>query len=155
MLADHDTYYCNLDMMRACNEIFLRDGDSSACALYHLSRTFAHVKRRLESEDALSDSTIAIVMSLVSQEQIRQQHAAAQIHTQGLIKLIELRGGLDQLGGNIGLVLKICKSVYDCHIYRIRLTFTLEGPILFSHSKAADQQYTSGIVWPMQSGLWL
>lgn len=97
--------------MKACNEIFLCDGDSSASALYHLSRTFARVKRRLESEHALTDSTIAIVMSLVSQEQIRQQHSAAQVHAKGLIKLIELRGGLKQLEGNIGLVLKICKSV--------------------------------------------
>ena len=117
MFTDLEIYHCNLDMMKACNEIFLRDGDSSACALYHLSRTFAHVKKRLESEHALSDSTIAIVMSLISQEQIRQQHSAAQIHAKGLIKLIELRGGLNELEGNIGLVLKICKSV--CYVFSI------------------------------------
>lgn len=95
--------------MQASNEIFHCDGESSAKALYHLSQTFAQVKKRLESDDALSDSTIAIVMSLINQEQIRQQHSAAVVHVKGLQRMIELRGGLSQLEGNLPLVLKICK----------------------------------------------
>ena len=95
--------------MQACNEIFLSDGDSPPKALYHLSRTFALVKERLESDNALSDSTIAIVVSLIIQEQIRQQQSAAAIHVKGLERIVKLRGGLSQLEGNISLVLKICK----------------------------------------------
>lgn len=95
--------------MQASNEIFHCNGQSSPKALYHLSQTFSQVKKRLEGDNALSDSTIAIVMSLINQEQIRQQHAAAAVHVKGLEKLIELRGGLGQLEGNAPLVLKICK----------------------------------------------
>lgn len=95
--------------MQAGNEIFHCDGESSAKALYHLSQTFAQVKKRLEGDDALSDSTIAIVMSLINQEQMRQQYSAAVVHVKGLQRMIELRGGLSQLEGNLPLVLKICK----------------------------------------------
>ena len=95
--------------MQACNEIFLGDGSSSPKALYHLSQTFDRVNKRLRSTDALSDSTIAIVLSLVNQEQTQRKYDAAQIHAQGLKTMVELRGGLEQLEGNISLVLKICK----------------------------------------------
>jgi hypothetical protein len=102
-------FQCSLALMQASNEIFHCDGGSSPKALYHLLQTFALVKKRLEGDDALSDSTIAIVMSLINQEQIRQQYSAAAVHVKGLEKMIELRGGLSQLEGNTALVLKICK----------------------------------------------
>lgn len=94
--------------MQACNEIFLGKENEHE-ALYHLSRTFAQVNKRLASADALSDSTIAIVISLIHQEQIRRRHADAAIHVRGLEKMIELRGGLGRLEGNLPLVLKVCK----------------------------------------------
>jgi hypothetical protein len=43
------------------------------------------------------------------QEQIRQQSYAVQIHADGLRKMVELRGGLSQLEGDIGLAIKVCK----------------------------------------------
>ena len=95
--------------MEACNEIFLGDGDSSPKALYHLAQTFSQVKTRLESDDALSDSTIAIVVSLVNQEQIRREYSVAEIHVKGLAKMVQLRGGLGALEDNLPLMLKICK----------------------------------------------
>jgi hypothetical protein len=95
--------------MQACNEIYLGDGKSSAKALYHLSQTFIQIQKRLESDDALSDSTIGLITSLIMQEQIRDQGPAAEVHARGLQKIIELRGGLSQFEGNVTLVLKVCK----------------------------------------------
>ncbi|KAJ5805923.1 uncharacterized protein N7503_003525 [Penicillium pulvis] len=127
------TYQCQLAMMQASNEIFHCNGESSTKAMYHLSQTFAQVNKRLQGDDALSDSTIAIVMTLVNQEQIRQHLSAAMVHVKGLEKMIELRGGLSQLEGNVPLVLKICKtdiifalqqggstSFFRDHIYDVR-----------------------------------
>jgi hypothetical protein len=111
LLTGSIAYHCSLALMQASNEIFHCDGESSPKALYHLSQTFAQVKKRLEGDSALSDSSIAIVMSLINQEQIRQQHSAAAVHVRGLQRMIELRGGLGQLEGNVPLVLKICKYV--------------------------------------------
>ncbi len=50
-----------------------------------------------------------MLMTLIMQEQIRQQNDAVRIHTDGLKRIVELRGGLKQLEGDIGLVIKICK----------------------------------------------
>lgn len=95
--------------MQACNEIFSSHGNSSAKALYHLSRTLTRVQTRVVSDDALSDSSIALVVSLISQEQISNELYAAEIHAKGLEKMVQLRGGLGSLEGNVPLLLGICK----------------------------------------------
>lgn len=67
------------------------------------------VQRRLESEDALSDSTMAIVISMFHQEQIRKQYAAAKVHMDGLQRMVKLRGGIETLRDSPYLLLKTCK----------------------------------------------
>ncbi|RYP64384.1 hypothetical protein DL771_008778 [Monosporascus sp. 5C6A] len=109
MFADEDIVPCSISLMQACNELFLGGGESSPKALYHLSQTFARVRKRLQSPDALSDSTISTVLSLIAQEQIRRGQPGAKIHIAGLRRMVELRGGLDQLEKNPPLVVKICK----------------------------------------------
>lgn len=95
--------------MQACNEIYMGDGDTSQSASYYLSQTFAHVRKKLASDQALSTPTLVIVLSLINQEIIRNQDDAAAIHFKGLKALVKLRGGLEQLEGNLPFVLKICK----------------------------------------------
>lgn len=95
--------------MAACNEFFLGQVVSSPETLYHLSQTFALVQTRLTSDEALSDSTLGIILMLIIQEQVRNEHQKAEVHYEGLRKMIELRGGLCQLEGNLPLLLKICK----------------------------------------------
>lgn len=109
LLTLFQAFHCNLSLMQACNEIYLSDGNSSAKALYHLSQTFTQIQKRLDSKDALSDSTIALIASLILQEQLRNQLSAAEMHARGLQRIIQLRGGLDQLEGNVALILKVCK----------------------------------------------
>ncbi|RYP84522.1 hypothetical protein DL769_001181 [Monosporascus sp. CRB-8-3] len=108
MFADEATVPCSIALMQACNELFLGEGESSPKALYHLSQTFAQVRKRLQSPDALSDSTISTVLSLITLEQIRKDQPGAKIHIEGLRRMVELRGGLDKLEGNPPLLVKIC-----------------------------------------------
>ncbi|VUC25496.1 unnamed protein product [Clonostachys rosea] len=124
LFEDQATYECNLAMMQTCNEIYLGHGDSSSKALYSLSRTVSHVKNRLESPGALSDSTITLVLSLISQEQLKKLDSRAKIHLDGLRRIIELRGGLKQLEGKAPLLLKVCK---------VDVIFALQfgGPTIF------------------------
>jgi hypothetical protein len=96
-------------LMEACNGFFLGGGLNSPEALYHVSQTFALVRKRLESDEALSDTTIGIILMLILQEQIRKEDKEAEIHYKGLRKMVELRGGLCQLEQNPQLLLKICK----------------------------------------------
>ena len=95
--------------MQACNETFAKNDQNSPKALYHLSRTITHVRKRLEGSDALSDSTMGLVMSLITQEFLRGRYMDARVHMRGLARMVELRGGLDSLQDNQPLLLKICK----------------------------------------------
>jgi hypothetical protein len=131
--------------MEASNDFFLRKGLSSPEGLYHLSQTFTLVKGKLESDEALSDSTMSIVVMLIIQEQMRKGKWEAQVHYQGLLKMIELRGGLSQLEKNLPLLLKICKQVTRPHTpyyletililatRRMDITYSLQfgGPLHF------------------------
>lgn len=108
-LSSRAAVFCNVALMQACNELCLGEGGTSAKALYYLSQTFAQVRKRLASTDALSDATIGTVLSLINQEQIRNEQANAKVHIDGLRRMIELRGGLDKFEGNPALLLKICK----------------------------------------------
>ncbi|KAF2451561.1 hypothetical protein P171DRAFT_515562 [Karstenula rhodostoma CBS 690.94] len=110
LMSDKAAFYCNLALMQACNELFLGGGEKSPEAMYHLSNSLKYVRKRLESEEALSDSTMGIVMSLITQEQCRQQHKAARIHLDGLSQMVKLRGGLDSLEGCLPILLKACKT---------------------------------------------
>lgn len=79
--------------------------------LQHYSTALRLVQDRLQSSEALSDSTLRAVISLVIQDQLRQQCVNARDHLEGLRKMIALRGGLSTLEGNRPLLLKICKYV--------------------------------------------
>ena len=100
---------CTIALMEACSSFFFGGGSSSPEALQHLSKTFTLVQERLASDEALSDSTLGIILMLIAQEQIRHEQREAEIHFEGLKRMIELRGGLSQLESNVPLLLKICK----------------------------------------------
>jgi hypothetical protein len=108
-LTEYAASHCTIASMETCNEFFFGKNDSSPQAMYHLSKTFDLVNKRLESDEALSDSTLGLILMLVIQEQIRREHLQAEVHYEGLRKMVELRGGLCQLESNLPLLLKICK----------------------------------------------
>ncbi|KAH8680749.1 hypothetical protein BX600DRAFT_504504 [Xylariales sp. PMI_506] len=133
MLSDEESAKCCISLMETSNEFFATGGVSSKKALNHLSRSFALVKKRLESDQALSNSSISIVLSFIFQEQMRHDRENAKIHYEGLRRMVELRGGIDKLEDTLPLLLKICK---------IEATFTLQygGRMLFFRDRMPDMQ---------------
>jgi hypothetical protein len=97
--------------MQSCNALFLNDGVDSLVSTTFLIKSIAFVREKIESPDALSCSTIAIVLSLVTQEQFRNEHEAARVHLSGLVRMIQLRGGLDTLEEMNQVLLKVCRYV--------------------------------------------
>ncbi|EED13788.1 conserved hypothetical protein [Talaromyces stipitatus ATCC 10500] len=108
-LADEAAYHCMIAVTDACIHFFRGGGASTREALYHRSRTLTLVTERLAGDDALSDSTISLVVMMIVQEQIRRGVPEAHIHYEGLRKMIEIRGGISQLEQSPTLLLKICK----------------------------------------------
>ncbi|KAJ5184276.1 hypothetical protein N7492_001892 [Penicillium capsulatum] len=135
VFADEISYRCHLGLMQACNEIFKSNGHSPKTALFHLADTFHQVQVKLRSEDALGDSSVALIVSLIMQEQIRNQVATAEIHARGLAQMVQLRGGLDGLEDNQELVLRVCKA-------DIMLSLQHGRPPMFFRDRMADVHRT-------------
>ncbi|KAL5352091.1 hypothetical protein ACLOAV_002035 [Pseudogymnoascus australis] len=135
LLTDEGASHCSIALMEACNGFFLGGDLCSSETLYHVSQTFVLIRKRLESDEALSDATIGIILMLVLQEQVRQEDRAAEIHYRGLKKMVELRGGLCQLERNPYLLLKICK---------VDIAYALQSgqPMLFFRDCFSEVQTT-------------
>ncbi|KAF2170841.1 hypothetical protein M409DRAFT_18813 [Zasmidium cellare ATCC 36951] len=109
LFVNEASYHCHVALMQTCNEVYDSNDSVSPRALSHIARSLPRVQRILNSDEALSDASIAIVLSLISQEMIRKCNEEIEIHFQGLTRMVDLRGGLPKLEDNRALTLKICK----------------------------------------------
>lgn len=66
-------------------------------ALHHLSHMFRLVNERLSSKDTISDSTIAVVVSMAQYWRLQRQLAQGIVHVEALQRMVKLRGGIAQL----------------------------------------------------------
>jgi hypothetical protein len=128
--------------MASTNAFFISGGINSPKALSYLSNTLSLVKRRMQGEEALSDSTLCIVMMLILQEQIRHEEAS-QIHYEGLRKMIKLRGGLSQLESCPTLLLKMSKLVLSNHTLHSHLIWYWFTEWTYSTHFDTESQYYS------------
>jgi hypothetical protein len=97
--------------MATMNEFYFGSEVASSKAMGHLSQAISLVNQSLHTAEALSNSNIAVVNFLIVQGLVREERSKAEIHLNGLRKIIELRGGISQLGADPLLALKICKYV--------------------------------------------
>ncbi|KFY07907.1 hypothetical protein V492_06714 [Pseudogymnoascus sp. VKM F-4246] len=135
VLSDEGATHCSIALMEACNGLFLGGNLNSSETLHHVSQTFVIIRKRLETDEALSDTTIGMVLMLILQEQVRNEDRAAEVHYEGLRKMVELRGGLGQLEQNPLLLLKICKV-------DIRYALQSGQPMLFFRDSFSTVQTT-------------
>jgi hypothetical protein len=68
--------------------------------LHHLSRAFNLVNERLSGNDALSDTTLAVVVAMAQYARLQGQYHQGAVHLEGLQRMIELRGGVSQLASS-------------------------------------------------------
>ena len=89
---------------------------SSATSRKHLSRTLCLLSERLSCRDlAVTDQTISVVISLALAAIIFGEVRVARTHIEGLRKMIDMRGGIDELLPNRQLWYKTCRCVFlDC-----------------------------------------
>jgi len=67
-------------------------------ALKHLSKAYRLTQARLSGPDAISDMAIAAVTMLVIYQLVHGEPRIGLVHFNGLCRMIELRGGLAELG---------------------------------------------------------
>lgn len=88
--------------------VFDREAESLE-AVHHLGKAVGLINQKLDTAEALSNSSISVVNFLIIREMFRGEQSSAEIHLKGLQKMVRLRGGLSRLEGDRTLVLKISK----------------------------------------------
>jgi hypothetical protein len=68
-----------------------------------------YINERLRDARALEDSTLAVIMHVLAGEMWSSNEKTLRIHQAGIARLIALRGGMSQLGGN-GVVAQVAAS---------------------------------------------
>lgn len=119
LFQDRTSFHCAIALMAALSDFFFGDQALTPDAIYHLSQAIHMVNRTLETNDALSDSNLAVVNFLVIQELLKDSFKSkAEVHLKGLQRMVELRGGLNSLGEDNPLGIKISKTAIDFALHR-------------------------------------
>lgn len=91
----------------ALNNLAITQEDPTE-GMHHLSHAFRLVNERLSGKDAVSDTTIAVVVIMSQYQRLQGQYRQGLVHLEGLQRMVELRGGISQLTTNKpGLAQKI------------------------------------------------
>jgi hypothetical protein len=90
----------------------LTKSEGKVQAMRHVSHTFRLVNQKLCGQSALTDSTIAAIVSMAQYEHHQNRIQQGSVHAQGLWQITQLRGGVSNLITSVpGLGLKLLR--YD------------------------------------------
>jgi hypothetical protein len=79
-------------------------------AMRHVSHTFCLVNQKLCGQSALTDYTIAAIVSMAQYEHHHNRIQQGSVHAQGLWQIAQLRGGVSNLITSVpGLGLKLLR----------------------------------------------
>lgn len=90
-------FHCMLAIAASFINSFCEKPRSSSASLGHLSQAYTLINAKLSGPNAISDSSIAVVTALTIYQRIHQQQSTGMIHFDGLVRMIQLRGGIAKL----------------------------------------------------------
>jgi hypothetical protein len=106
-------------------------------AMRHASHTFRLVKQKIYGQSAVTDLTIAAIVSMAQYEHHQNQFQQGSVHLQGLWQIAQLRGGIsDLIRSPYGLGQKLLRysQALTIRVYIIRAyTYVSLGSILSIH----------------------
>ncbi|KKP05649.1 hypothetical protein THAR02_02203 [Trichoderma harzianum] len=135
IFTDQAYYHCALATVLECNHSSPQAGVSS---IRHLTQAFRLINERISRAEHVSNSTLAVVMSLSVYESTRGRYDRGMIHLSGLFRMVETRGGLDRIGSEEP---EIMQKIYRADLdYALRFGATPRLNIkLFENSKAMER----------------
>ena len=105
--------------MAACSDFLLdQKVHPSPNSLVYLSRAVQLVNAKLSGTEALEDVTVLTVLGLTLYEQLRGELSRWQVHVDGILRIVELRGGLHKFQHELNLIQKICRLDIDLSLSR-------------------------------------
>ncbi|KAI1133365.1 hypothetical protein F5Y10DRAFT_287747 [Nemania abortiva] len=91
------TFSDEASMASACAAFVTGDSRHSPVALHHMSKVYRLVNERLSGNEALSDTTIAVVASINIYDRLYGDPQKALVHLNGVTRMIALKGGVREL----------------------------------------------------------
>lgn len=101
--------------VRAFVDGMTRGGRISHLAAFHYDQTLQLLQGRINAferglgDEICGDSTIMVIITLATAAELGDDLATAQIHLDGLQRIVSLRGGLRRLGTHTNLQVKVCR----------------------------------------------
>ncbi|KAH8689180.1 hypothetical protein BGW36DRAFT_433944 [Talaromyces proteolyticus] len=119
MFVDEAFYHCAIALFYRTMHDLIVEPEDPLQAAQHLSRTFRLVNQRISEDTNVSDATIAVVLMLVQYERHEDRLEEGLVHLRGLLRMIELRGGISQLRKRgATLATKTFRADLDYSLYR-------------------------------------
>ncbi|KAI6785944.1 uncharacterized protein J7T54_006283 [Emericellopsis cladophorae] len=113
MLADEAYFHCFVALSEACMD-FVHEKDSYSTEYrHHMTKALRLLNNKLSSDKATADTSLAGVISLCLLTSLRGQLAQTKVHFDGLCRMIELRGGMDEIKHNPALIEKTLRIDID------------------------------------------
>jgi len=97
MLIDEAFFHCFAALSEACMDYVTGKQNQSAEYRLHMVRAMRLINDKLSSTNAVADTNMAGVIALCLLSSVREQPLQTKIHFDGLCRMIELRGGMDEL----------------------------------------------------------
>lgn len=110
-----DVAYTHSSMALSCAlQDFLQGRKDSRTAIVHLTLAIRHLNQKLSNPNlALGNSTVATIINLTAATAIASSYETASAHVSGLRRIVELRGGLDDLQADSHTIATISRSVFS------------------------------------------
>ncbi|KAF7924188.1 uncharacterized protein EAE97_010800 [Botrytis byssoidea] len=97
MLLDEACLHCGVAVsVTALNSLVLNREDPKI-AMHHLSLAFHLINEKLSGNEAASDTTIAVVLTMSHYYRLQGQVIQGLVHLQGLERMVKMRGGISNL----------------------------------------------------------
>ncbi|KAF2736683.1 hypothetical protein EJ04DRAFT_575109 [Polyplosphaeria fusca] len=149
LLEDSASFHCCVATIAAMSDCFFDRRPDTPTAIHHLNQVIRIINDRLNSPETVSNTTISVINLMVVRGMMLQDTTyETKMHFEGLIALIQLRGGLAQFEKTPGLLLKTCRTDLDnsLHVgsatffYRDRLSEVVQ--VIESHGVCLGQNWT-------------
>jgi hypothetical protein len=90
-------FHCAVATSILCLNNLITRQEGILQAMSHISHTFRLINQRLSRQEAISDTTMAGIVSMAQYERHQNQYQRGFVHVQGLRRMVQLQGGLLQV----------------------------------------------------------
>ncbi|KAF4264592.1 hypothetical protein KXW98_006467 [Aspergillus fumigatus] len=97
IFIDQACFHCAVATSILCLNDLVTRKEGILQAMSHISHTFRLINQRLSGQEAISDTTMAVIVSMAQYERHQNEYQRGFVHVQALRRMVQLQGGLLQV----------------------------------------------------------